>query len=48
MQLHQRTAAQLGFANLRPSSSGPWRSGSRAFVERGGFLFAMCTATETA
>jgi len=46
MQLHQRTAAQLGFAN-DPDLKRAVAQRIEAFVERGGFLFAMCTATET-
>ena len=46
MQLHQHTAAQLGFANT-PELKRAVAQRIAAFVERGGFLFAMCTATET-
>ena len=43
---NQRTARQLGFANVPAEKKAVARTIS-AFVERGGFLFAMCTATET-
>jgi hypothetical protein len=46
MRLHQATAAQLGFANV-PDLKRAVAQRIAAFVERGGFLFAMCTATET-
>ena len=46
MELHQRTAAQLGFANT-PDLKRAVAQRIAGFVERGGFLFAMCTATET-
>jgi hypothetical protein len=46
MQLHQSTAARLGFANV-PDLKRAVAQRIAAFVERGGFLFAMCTATET-
>jgi hypothetical protein len=46
MQLHQRTAARLGFANVADLKRAVAQR-IAAFVERGGFLFAMCTATET-
>jgi hypothetical protein len=40
------TARKLGFANI-PSLKKAVADGIRGFVERGGFLFAMCGATET-
>ncbi len=43
---NQRTARQLGFANVPAAKKAVART-IAAFVERGGFLFAMCTATET-
>jgi hypothetical protein len=43
---NQRTARQLGFANVPAEKKAVARTIS-ALVERGGFLFAMCTATET-
>jgi hypothetical protein len=43
---NQRTARQLGFANVPAEKKAVART-IAAFVERGGFLFAMCTATET-
>jgi hypothetical protein len=43
---NQRMARQLGFANVPAEKKAIARS-IAAFVERGGFLFAMCTATET-
>lgn len=46
MQLHQRTAARLGFANVADLKRAVAQR-IAVFVERGGFLFAMCTATET-
>jgi hypothetical protein len=46
MQLHQSTAARLGFANVADLKRAVAQR-IEAFVERGGFLFAMCTATET-
>ena len=39
-------AKQLGFANI-PALKKAVAEGIRGFVERGGFLFAMCGATET-
>ncbi|MGB7211597.1 MAG: hypothetical protein WBC97_03130 [Gemmatimonadales bacterium] len=39
-------AHQLGFPNV-PAAKRAVAERIRAFVERGGFLFAMCTATET-
>jgi hypothetical protein len=46
IRLHQSTAARLGFANS-PELKRAVAQRIAAFVERGGFLFAMCTATET-
>ncbi len=46
MQLHQSTAARLGFTTV-PELKRAVAQRIAAFVERGGFLFAMCTATET-
>jgi hypothetical protein len=46
MQLNQSTAARLGFANVADCKRGVAKQ-IAAFVDRGGFLFAMCTATET-
>ena len=46
IRLHQGTAARLGFANT-PDLKRAVAQRIAAFVERGGFLFAMCTATET-
>jgi hypothetical protein len=43
---NQRTAKQLGFASVPAEKKAVART-IAAFVERGGFLFAMCTATET-
>ena len=43
---NQRMARQLGFANV-PAEKKAVARNIAAFVERGGFLFAMCTATET-
>ena len=43
---NQAVAKQLGFANV-PACKKAVAEEIRAFVERGGFLFAMCTATET-
>ena len=40
------TAKRLGFQNIPALKKGV-SEGIRAFVERGGFLFAMCGATET-
>ena len=46
VQRNQAAARQLGFANVPALKRAvAWRI--REFVERGGFLFAMCTATET-
>lgn len=41
-----REAKRLGFANI-PEAKKAVAEGIRGFVERGGFLFAMCGATET-
>lgn len=46
MDLYQRTASQLGYKNV-PDLKRAVAQRIAAFVERGGFLFAMCTATET-
>lgn len=46
MQLHQRTAAALGFANVADCKRAVAQRIAQ-FVVEGGFLFAMCTATET-
>jgi hypothetical protein len=43
---NQATAKQLGFANV-PALKKDVAEHIRQFVERGGFLFAMCGATET-
>jgi len=43
---NQRMAHQLGFANV-PAEKKAVARAIAGFVERGGFLFAMCTATET-
>ena len=43
---NQRLARQLGFPHV-PALKQAVASGLLAFVEKGGFLFAMCTATET-
>ncbi len=43
---NQRMARQLGFANVPAEKKAVART-IAAFVDRGGFLFAMCTATET-
>ena len=43
---NQRMARELGFANV-PAEKKAVARNIAAFVERGGFLFAMCTATET-
>jgi hypothetical protein len=42
----QQMAARLGFADI-PSLKKAVAEGIRAYVENGGFLFAMCGATET-
>jgi hypothetical protein len=41
-----RTAQSLGFSSV-PAEKRAVAQGIAKFVERGGFLFAMCTATET-
>jgi hypothetical protein len=46
VQRNQGTAKQLGFPNV-PTEKRAVAHEIRAFVNRGGFLFAMCTATET-
>ncbi len=46
MELNRATAQRLGFANV-PAAKHAVASRIAAFVDRGGFLFAMCTATET-
>jgi hypothetical protein len=48
MQVQQATAdaRRLGYANV-PGLKKAVADGIRGFVERGGFLFAMCGATET-
>ena len=46
VQRNQATAKALGFANV-PAEKRAVAQEIRAFVDRGGFLFAMCTATET-
>ena len=43
---NQRMARQLGFPNV-PALKRGVAKGIAGFVENGGFLFAMCTATET-
>ena len=43
---NQRMAKRLGFANVPAEKKAVART-LAAFVERGGFMFAMCTATET-
>jgi hypothetical protein len=43
---NQRMARQLGFPNVPAAKKAVART-IGAYVERGGFLFAMCTATET-
>jgi hypothetical protein len=43
---NRRVAAELGFADVPALKKGVAEQ-IRAFVEGGGFLFAMCTATET-
>ena len=43
---NQRMARQLGFTNV-PAEKKAVARAIAGFVERGGFLFAMCTATET-
>jgi hypothetical protein len=44
--MNQRTATQLGMPNV-PALKRAVANQIAGFVERGGFLFAMCTATET-
>jgi len=46
VQRNQQMSTQLGFPNV-PADKRQVAREIRAFVERGGFLFAMCTATET-
>lgn len=46
MALHQGTATQLGFPHA-PALKRAVAQRIAAYVEGGGFLFAMCTATET-
>jgi hypothetical protein len=46
VQQNQGVARRLGFPNV-PAVKRAVAEEIRAFVERGGFLFAMCTATET-
>jgi len=46
VQRNQQMATRLGFPNV-PADKRQVAREIRAFVERGGFLFAMCTATET-
>jgi hypothetical protein len=46
VQRNQGMARQLGFPNV-PAEKRAVAREIRAFVDRGGFLFAMCTATET-
>ena len=46
MALNSSTASQLGFADV-PTLKRAVAGGIAEFVEQGGFLFAMCTATET-
>jgi hypothetical protein len=46
LQKNTATAKRLGFANI-PSLKKDVANKIREFVERGGFLFAMCGATET-
>ena len=46
VQRNQGMARQLGFPNV-PAEKRAVADEIRAFVDRGGFLFAMCTATET-
>jgi hypothetical protein len=46
VQQNQRMSTRLGFPNVPEEKKAIARE-IRAFVERGGFLFAMCTATET-
>jgi hypothetical protein len=46
VELNQSTARQLGLANV-PALKRAVAQRIAGFVDRGGFLFAMCTATET-
>jgi hypothetical protein len=46
VRLNQDTARQLGFASVPALKKGVAEK-IRAYVDKGGFLFAMCTATET-
>src|SRR5690606_14128338 len=46
MDQNRAMAGQLGFANV-PALKKAVANRIAAFVDRGGFLFAMCTATET-
>ncbi len=46
VQRNQQMATKLGFPNV-PADKRAVAQEIRAFVNRGGFLFAMCTATET-
>jgi hypothetical protein len=46
VQRNQAMARELGFPNV-PTEKRAVAREIRAFVDRGGFLFAMCTATET-
>jgi len=46
VKLNTETSRALGFANV-PAAKRAVAQQIGAFVERGGFLFAMCTATET-
>jgi len=46
VQRNQAMARELGFASV-PAEKRAVAREIRAFVDRGGFLFAMCTATET-
>ena len=46
VELNTRMASRLGYRDV-PAAKKAVAERIRAFVERGGFLFAMCTATET-
>jgi hypothetical protein len=46
VERNERVARVLGFRNV-PAEKRAVAYGIQRFVERGGFLFAMCTATET-
>lgn len=46
VERNERTARRLGFRDV-PAEKRAVAYGIHRFVERGGFLFAMCTATET-